>query len=90
MTIFARAGANNTTEIDLRDIGTLYLIPLAIVQVANQTLAGFTEPVSLERRYPAAGGQKNCTGNPGTEELKKNRDPAPEHTQRRLLKARPL
>ena len=25
-----------------------------------------------------------------TEELKKNRDPAPEHTQRRLLKGRPL
>ena len=50
--IYACAGANNTAEIDLRDVGTLYLIPLAIVQVANQTLAGFTEPVSLERRYP--------------------------------------
>ena len=28
--IYGCAGANNTTEVDLIDVGTLYLIPLAI------------------------------------------------------------
>ena len=38
-------------------VAILVLIALANFQVADQVLAGFTEPVSLERRYPAAGGQ---------------------------------
>ena len=71
----------NTAEGGLRVVAILVLIPLAIIQVANQTLAGFTEPVSLERRYLVAGGQISCTQNPGTEESKKNRDAAPEHTE---------
>ena len=89
MTIFARVGANNTTEIDLRDVGTLYLIPLAIVQVANQTLAGFTEPVSLERRYPVAGGQIFVHG---ILELKieEEHDAGKRQGGKRLEKRRPL
>ena len=75
MTIFARAGPNNTATEDFVVVGTLTLIPLANIQVANQALAGFTVPVSLERRYPVAGGQMNCTRNPGAES-KKDRDAA--------------
>ena len=52
------AGANlHHAEGDLRVVAILVLFPLANIQVANQALAGFTEPVSLERRYPVAGGQ---------------------------------
>ena len=58
----ARAGANfHCEEKDLRVVGTLALIPLANLQVANQVLAGHTMPVSLERSYPVAGVQMNCT-----------------------------
>ena len=42
-----------TAEGDLKVVAILVLIALANLQVANQVLAGFTEPVSLERRYPA-------------------------------------
>jgi len=62
-------------EKDLRVVGTLTLIPLANIQVANQALADFTMRVSLERRYPIAGGQMDCTRNPGAES-KKDHDAA--------------
>ena len=58
----ARAGANfHREEKGLRVVGTLALIPLANIQVANQVLAGHAMPVSLERSYPIAGVQMNCT-----------------------------
>ena len=58
----ARTGANfHHAEWGLRVVGTLVLIPLANLQVANQVLAGHTMPVSLERSYPVAGVQMNCT-----------------------------
>ena len=58
----ARAGANfHREEKGLRVVGTLALIPLANIQVANQVLAGHAMPVSLERSYPVAGVQMNCT-----------------------------
>ena len=57
MTIYAHAGDINTTKEDLVVVTILVLITLAHLQVANQGLAGNSEPVSLERRYPAAGGQ---------------------------------
>ena len=58
----AHAGANfHHAEGGLRVVGTLVLIPLANLQVANQVLAGHTMPVSLERSYPVAGVQMNCT-----------------------------
>ena len=58
----ACAGANfHREENGLRVVRALALIPLANLQVANQALAGHTMPVSLERRYPVAGVQMNCT-----------------------------
>ena len=58
----ARAGAKfHRAEGGLRVVGTLVLIPLAKLQVANQVLAGHTMPVSLERSYPVTGVQMNCT-----------------------------
>ena len=57
MTIFAHAGAINTAREDFVDVAILVLIALAHSKVTNQVLAGNSEPVSPERRYPAAGGQ---------------------------------
>ena len=58
----ACAGAKfHHAEDDLRVVGTLVLIPLAKLQVANQVLAGHMMPVSLDRSYPVAGVQMNCT-----------------------------
>ena len=57
MTIFECTGSNNTAREDLSVVPILVLVALANLQLANQVLAGFTEPVSLERRYPVAGGQ---------------------------------
>ena len=57
MTIYAHAGAINTAREDFVVVTILVQIALAHLQVANQGLAGNSEPVSLKRRYPAAGGQ---------------------------------
>ena len=53
MTIFARAGANNTAREDFVVVAILILIALAhLLEVARQRLAGNSEPVSLEREIP--------------------------------------
>ena len=58
----ARTGTNfHREENGLRVVGILALIPLANIQVANQVLAGHAMPVSLERSYPVARVQMNCT-----------------------------
>ena len=56
--IFARAGAINTMREDFVDVAILVLITLAhLLEVDSQVLAGNSEPVSPERRYPVPGGQ---------------------------------
>ena len=60
-----------TAEGNFVVVAILVLIALAHLQVADQVLAGNSEPVSLERRYPAAGGQIFVHGRPGTEDSKR-------------------
>ena len=59
---FAHAGANNTTEVDFVVVAILVLITLAhLHKVASQVLAGNSEPVSPERRYPTVWRPDICT-----------------------------
>ena len=62
MTIFAHAGAINTAKEDLVVVAILVLIALAhLLEVASQVLAGNSEPVSPERRYPTVWRPDFCT-----------------------------
>ena len=62
MTIFAHAGAINTAREDFVVVAILVLIALAhLLEVASQELAGNSEPVSPERRYPMVWRPDICT-----------------------------
>ena len=53
MTIYEHAGSNNTTEVDIVEVAIFFLIALAhLLEVAQQRLAGNSEPVSLDREIP--------------------------------------